>query len=126
MKIGLAMFPTDYAIPPAELGRLAEEHGFECLLFPEHTHIPTSRKTPYPGGGDLPDEYSHTHDPFVALAQVAAVTERILGLQAVRTPATVSREPQAPLATVRGCSQTALFARSSLMPPASIELAHAV
>ena len=78
MKIGLAMFPTDYAIPPAELGRLAEEHGFECLLFPEHTHIPTSRKTPYPGGGDLPDDYSHTHDPFVALAQVAAVTERIL------------------------------------------------
>jgi len=77
MKIGLAMFPTDYAIAPAELGRLAEEHGFECLLFPEHTHIPASRKSPYPGGGDLPDEYSHTYDPFVALAQIAAVTERL-------------------------------------------------
>jgi probable F420-dependent oxidoreductase len=78
MKIGLAMFPTDYAIAPAELGGLAEEHGFECLLFPEHTHIPASRKTPWPGGGELPDEYSHTYDPFVALAQVAAVTERLL------------------------------------------------
>ena len=78
MKIGLAMFPTDYAIAPAELGRLAEAHDFDCLLFPEHTHIPASRKTPWPGGGDLPDEYSHTYDPFVALAQVAAVTERLL------------------------------------------------
>ncbi len=78
MKIGLAMFPTDYAIAPAELGRLAEDHGFECLLFPEHTHIPTSRESPFPGGGELPREYSHTYDPFVALAQVAAVTERLL------------------------------------------------
>src|SRR2546423_1919274 len=71
------MFPTDYAIAPADLGRLAEERGFESLWFPEHTHIPASRETPYPGGGELPPEYSHTHDPFVALAQVAAVTERL-------------------------------------------------
>ena len=78
MEIGLAIFPTDYTIAPAELGRLAEERGFDCLLFPEHTHIPASRKTPYPVGGDLPPEYFHTHDPFVALAQVAAVTERLL------------------------------------------------
>jgi probable F420-dependent oxidoreductase len=77
VKFGLAMFPTDYAIRPAELGRLAEEHGFESLLFPEHTHIPTSRKTPYPAGGELPPEYSHTHDPFVALATVAEATERL-------------------------------------------------
>jgi probable F420-dependent oxidoreductase len=72
------MFPTDYAIRPAELGRLAEEHGFESLLLPEHTHIPASRRTPYPGGGELPREYSHTYDPFVALGTVAEATERLL------------------------------------------------
>jgi probable F420-dependent oxidoreductase len=71
------MFPTHYAIPPAELGQLAEAHGFESLLLPEHTHIPASRRSPYPGGGELPREYSHTYDPFVALATVAAATERI-------------------------------------------------
>jgi probable F420-dependent oxidoreductase len=78
MKFGLATFPTDYAIRPAELGRLAEDHGFDALLFPEHTHIPASRRTPYPGGGELPREYSHTYDPFVALATVAEATERLL------------------------------------------------
>jgi probable F420-dependent oxidoreductase len=78
MKIGLSMFPTDTAMEPTELGRLAEQYGFECLLFPEHTHIPASRKTPYPAGGDLPEMYWRKHDPFVALAQVAAVTERLL------------------------------------------------
>jgi probable F420-dependent oxidoreductase len=78
VKFGLAMFPTDYAIRPAELGRLAEEHGFESLLLPEHTHIPVSRRTPYPGGGELPREYSHTYDPFVALGTIAEATERLL------------------------------------------------
>ncbi len=77
MKLGLAMFPADYAIPPAELGRLAEEHGFESLFLPEHTHIPTSRHTPWPGGDELPHHYSHTYDPFVALATVAQETERL-------------------------------------------------
>jgi probable F420-dependent oxidoreductase len=77
MEIGIAMFPTDYAIEPAELGRLVEERGFDSLWFPEHTHIPSSRRTPYPGGGELPKEYSHTHDPFVALATVASATERL-------------------------------------------------
>jgi probable F420-dependent oxidoreductase len=71
------MFPTDYAIRPAELGRLAEDHGFESLLFPEHTHIPVSRTTPYPAGGELPREYSHLHDPFVALATVVEATDRL-------------------------------------------------
>jgi probable F420-dependent oxidoreductase len=77
MEFGICMFPTDYAIRPAELGRLVEEHGFESLLLPEHTHIPTSRKTPYPAGGDLPREYSHTYDPFVALGTIAEATERL-------------------------------------------------
>jgi len=74
---GIAFFPADYAADPASVGRLAEERGFESLWLPEHTHIPESRKTPYPGGGNLPREYSHCHDPFVSLAMVAAVTEHI-------------------------------------------------
>jgi probable F420-dependent oxidoreductase len=77
MDIGLALFPTDYTIHPARVARLAEERGFDSLLFPEHTHIPVNRETPYPGGGELPPEYSHTHDVFVAIAMAAAVTERI-------------------------------------------------
>jgi probable F420-dependent oxidoreductase len=77
MDYGLAIFPTDYTIAPDALGRLAEERGFESLFFPEHTHIPASRETPWPGGGELPPEYSHTLDPFVALAAVAATTERL-------------------------------------------------
>ena len=77
MDIGLAHFLTDYGMAPDELGRKAEERGFESLFFPEHTHIPVSRDTPYPGGGELPPEYSHTLDPFVALAAAAVATERI-------------------------------------------------
>jgi probable F420-dependent oxidoreductase len=76
-EFGLAMFPTDDAIDPATLARLAEEHGFESLFFPEHTHIPASRRTPYPAGGELPREYSHTLDPFVALTAAAMATERL-------------------------------------------------
>ena len=74
---GVMMFPTDYAIQPAELARAVEERGLDSLFFPEHTHIPTSRKSPFPGGGELPTEYSHTHDQFVALTAAAVVTKRI-------------------------------------------------
>ncbi len=77
MQFGLMIFATDYAIRPDELAREAEERGFESVFFPEHTHIPTNRRTPWPGGGDLPKEYWHTHDPFVALAMAAAVTHRL-------------------------------------------------
>jgi probable F420-dependent oxidoreductase len=78
MEFGIAIFLTDYAIEPRRLARLVEERGFASLLVTEHTHIPVSRETPWPGGsGELPREYSHTHDPFVALAMAAAVTERI-------------------------------------------------
>ena len=75
---GVSMFPTDYAIQPAPVAKEAEDRGFESLWFPEHTHIPTSRKSPWPGGGDLPQEYWHTHDPFVALASAAGATEHIM------------------------------------------------
>lgn len=78
MKFGVYMFPTDYAIDPVSLGRAVESHGLESLFVPEHTHIPTSRRSPFPGGGELPKEYSHTLDPFVALGAVAAATERLM------------------------------------------------
>jgi probable F420-dependent oxidoreductase len=77
MKYGLLMFSTDYAIHPAELARAAEERGFESLLFPEHTHIPASRLSPWPGGAALPKEYWHTNDVFVALTMAAATTSKI-------------------------------------------------
>jgi len=78
MRVGLAYFPVDYGIDIRELARAAEERGFESLFLPEHTHIPVSRRTPYPGGGELPKSYSHTHDPFVALSFAAAVTKTLL------------------------------------------------
>jgi len=56
---------------------MAEERGFESLFFPEHTHIPAERRSPWPGGDELPPEYSHTYDPFVALTAAAAATERL-------------------------------------------------
>jgi probable F420-dependent oxidoreductase len=78
MKFGVAIFPTEAVQHPRELACMAEQRGFESLLFPEHTHIPASRETPYPPGGDLPPEYSRTYDPFVALTAAAAATDRIL------------------------------------------------
>jgi probable F420-dependent oxidoreductase len=77
LPIGITMFATDVSIGPAELAREAEARGFESLFVPEHTHIPTSRRTPYPAGEPLPDEYRRTFDPFVALTAAAAATERI-------------------------------------------------
>jgi len=77
MQFGVAMFPTDYAMRPDALARAVEERGFESLWFPEHTHIPASRRSPWPGGPTLPKEYWHTHDLFVALATAAAVTTRL-------------------------------------------------
>jgi probable F420-dependent oxidoreductase len=78
MKFGLGVFPTEEIQSPPELARMAEERDFESLFFPEHTHIPASRDTPYPAGGELPSAYSHTYDPFVALTAAAAATERLL------------------------------------------------
>jgi probable F420-dependent oxidoreductase len=77
MDLGVTIFLTDKSIGAVELARAVEERGFESLFVPEHTHIPVSRRTPYPGGGELPDEYRRTHDPFVALSAAAAVTERL-------------------------------------------------
>jgi probable F420-dependent oxidoreductase len=71
------MFPTDYAIQPHDLAREAEARGYESLWLPEHSHIPTSRKSPWPGGPELPKYYTESYDPFVSLAAAAAVTKRI-------------------------------------------------
>ncbi len=74
MHYGLTIFPTDYTITPVDLARAAEERGFESVWVAEHTHIPASRKSPWPGGADLPQEYFDLLDPFVALTAMAAVT----------------------------------------------------
>lgn len=77
MYVGAFHFPTDYGIDPGELAQALEARGFESLFVCEHTHIPVSRKTPFPGGGDLPKRYMHTYDPFVALSFAAARTKTL-------------------------------------------------
>jgi probable F420-dependent oxidoreductase len=77
MQFGLCYFPTEYGMRPDDLAAAGEEHGFESLLFCEHTHIPVSRRSPYPGGGELPKMYVHTYDPFVACTAAAAATRRM-------------------------------------------------
>lgn len=77
MDIGVLNFVTDYSMRPAELAIALEERGFESLWVPEHTHIPASRRSPWPGGPDLPREYWHSMDPFVALGAAAAVTTNL-------------------------------------------------
>jgi probable F420-dependent oxidoreductase len=77
VHLGVALFATDETARPDEVARMAEERGFESFWVPEHTHIPASRETPYPAGGDLPREYARTLDPFVALTAAAAATTSI-------------------------------------------------
>lgn len=77
MRIATTIFLTDETITPVRLAHELEQRGFAGLYLPEHTHIPVSRDTPYPAGGELPPEYGRTLDPFVALGQASAVTERL-------------------------------------------------
>jgi probable F420-dependent oxidoreductase len=77
MQFGAAIFFTDYSMGPLDLGRALEERGFESLWAPEHSHIPVSRKTPYPGGSELPKEYYHVMDPFVTLMAAAVATTKL-------------------------------------------------
>src|SRR5258707_4828885 len=77
MHIGAAMFFTDYSMSPGELGKALEDRGFESVWAPEHSHIPLTRKSPFPGGGELPKKYYDAMDPFVALMAAAANTKRL-------------------------------------------------
>jgi probable F420-dependent oxidoreductase len=77
MDVGVFYFPVHYGIEPGELARALEDRGFESLFLCEHTHIPSSRKTPFPAGEPLPKRYIHTHDPFVALGFAAAATKKL-------------------------------------------------
>jgi probable F420-dependent oxidoreductase len=97
MKFGVSIFNTDYSIRIDELARALEARGFESLWLPEHTHIPRSRKSPWPGGPNLPKEYWHTLDPFVSLATAAVVTTRLklatgICLVVERDPITLAKE----------------------------------
>ncbi len=77
MELGVFIFDTDYSISIDELARALEDRGFASLFLPEHTHIPVSRKSAWPGGGDLPKEYAHTLDPFISLSFAAAATKNL-------------------------------------------------
>ncbi len=97
MQFGASIFITEYSIRPEELGRELEARGFESLWIPEHTHIPVSRRTPYPAGGDLPKEYWHTYDPFLSLTAAAMATTRLklatgICLLIERDPITTAKE----------------------------------
>jgi len=100
MRIGLIIFPTDKGIQPIELGKEAEARGFDALWFPEHSHIPTSRISPWGGmknAPPLPEEYWRTHDQFIALAAIAGATSRIklgtgITLVAQRDPLWLAKE----------------------------------
>jgi probable F420-dependent oxidoreductase len=97
MDFGIGYFPTADAVAPGELARMVEERGFESLFFAEHTHIPASRKSPYPAGGELPAKYSKTYDLFVALTAAAAATSRLrvgsgICLVVERDPITTAKE----------------------------------
>src|SRR2546426_6452419 len=97
MDFGVVIFPTEYTIRPDEIARALEERGFESVWFPEHTHIPASRRTPWPGGSALPKEYWHTHDVFVALTAAAMATKTLkigtgICLVVERDPITTAKE----------------------------------
>ena len=77
MHVGVAMFCTDYAMAPVALAKALEDRGFESFWVPEHSHIPLSRQSPFPQGGDLPKKYYDVMDPFVVLSAAAAVTTKL-------------------------------------------------
>ncbi|MGI8429297.1 MAG: LLM class F420-dependent oxidoreductase [Solirubrobacteraceae bacterium] len=97
MNFGVGYFPTHDALSPGAVARLVEEHGHESLFFAEHSHIPASRESPYPGGGELPRKYIHTYDLFVALTAAAEATSALrigsgICLVVERDPITTAKE----------------------------------
>jgi probable F420-dependent oxidoreductase len=97
MEFGIGYFATHDAVDPASFARLVEERGHESLFFAEHTHIPASRDSPWPAGGELPRKYSHTYDLFVTLTAAALATSRLrvgsgICLVVERDPITTAKE----------------------------------
>ncbi|MEZ5182132.1 MAG: TIGR03619 family F420-dependent LLM class oxidoreductase [Acidimicrobiales bacterium] len=97
MDLGVTIFLTDQSIGPIELAREVEARGYRSLWLPEHTHIPTSRRTPAPMGEPLAEEYRRCLDPFVAMGMITAVTERLrvgtgIALLAERDPIVTAKE----------------------------------
>ncbi len=97
VSFGITIFPTEYTMPIADLAREAEDRGFESLWVAEHTHIPASRKSPWPGGPDLPPFYHDVMDPFISLAAAASVTKTLklatgICLVVERDPITTAKE----------------------------------
>jgi probable F420-dependent oxidoreductase len=97
MDTAVGYFPTHDAMAPGPLARMVEDHGQAALYFPEHTHIPAARESPYPGGGELPRKYAHTYDLFVALTAAAAATTTLrigsgICLVIERDPITTAKE----------------------------------
>ena len=97
MDFGIGYFPTHDGVDPGAFAQLVEQRGHESLFFPEHTHIPASRESPYPAGGELPRKYSHSYDLFVALTAAAAATSRLrvgsgICLVVERDPITTAKE----------------------------------
>jgi probable F420-dependent oxidoreductase len=97
MHHGVVLFQDDFAMRPDDAARAAEERGFESIFFVDHTHIPVRRTTPYPLGGELPKDYYHNHDIFVAMSYAAAVTKKIkigsgICLVIERDPITLAKE----------------------------------
>ncbi|HZO79331.1 MAG TPA: LLM class F420-dependent oxidoreductase [Solirubrobacteraceae bacterium] len=97
MDFGVGYFPTHDGLSPGSVARLVEDRGHESLFFAEHTHIPASRESPWPGGEELPHKYSHTYDLFVALTAAAQATSRLrvgsgICLVIERDPITTAKE----------------------------------
>ena len=97
MEFGIGYFATHDGVDPGAFARLVEQRGHESLFFPEHTHIPASRETPYPAGGELPRKYSHSYDLFVALSTAAATSSKLrigsgICLVIERDPITTAKE----------------------------------
>jgi probable F420-dependent oxidoreductase len=97
MEFGIGYFATHDAVDPASFARLVEERGHESLFFAEHTHIPASRESPWPAGGELPRKYSHTYDLFVTLTAAALATSKLrvgsgICLVVERDPITTAKE----------------------------------
>jgi probable F420-dependent oxidoreductase len=97
MEFGIGYFPTHDAVSPGDFARLVQDRGHESLFFAEHTHIPASRESGYPGGGELPRKYIHTYDLFVALTAAAEATSTLrigsgICLVVERDPITTAKE----------------------------------